>query len=326
VGSDFFEEIGRAVESRWAAVARSPEEFPDVAGSVLEEAQPPADLSAVSILCDAIGRSRLDALGPDSFGQPPLTLYRGPDFYVSALVWMDGTTSIHEHAFAGAFRVLAGSSVHCEYRFDPGEAFDERLVLGDLVSRDPELLEVGATRRIASGPVFIHSLFHLEQPSVTLVVRTIAAGAAPQLDYALPGVAWDPIVRDDGLRRQLAAIRTLHHLAPGEAVLSAMELLSRADPWLTFVVVHHWLANIGPGLGLDWLLDHVAARHRTLGDAFRLAFEGLAHRYASVLLRRTITDPDERFALALEANVPDEASRAKLQAQRAAAAAPPDSH
>jgi hypothetical protein len=35
---------------------------------------------------------------------------------IEALFWVDGTTSIHQHSFSGAFQVLAGKSIHSRYR------------------------------------------------------------------------------------------------------------------------------------------------------------------------------------------------------------------
>ncbi|MFN2514442.1 MAG: hypothetical protein ABR568_23900, partial [Pyrinomonadaceae bacterium] len=44
------------------------------------------------------------------FGNPPITLFAGPRFHIDVYYWLDGTTSIHQHSFTGAFQVLLGSS------------------------------------------------------------------------------------------------------------------------------------------------------------------------------------------------------------------------
>ena len=43
-----------------------------------------------------------------------------------------------------------------------------------------------------AGPEFIHSLFHLERPSMTVVVHNGSSGQPfPQYDYRLPGLGFD---------------------------------------------------------------------------------------------------------------------------------------
>lgn len=314
MGSDFFEALGRAVDTEWTAAGRSPERFAAVAARVLGEATPPRDLTAPAVLREAIARPRLDALGPDNFGQPPLTLFRAEDFYVSALYWLDATTAIHQHAFSGAFRVLVGSSVHCEYRFDERDAVAERLLIGDLAWDRAELLREGDTRPIVAGRSFVHSLFHLDRPTVTIVIRTMAEPVGPQFEYAPPGLAWDPFFRDDGLRRRFAAIETLWQLAPDEAVSSASELISRSDEWTGFLAVHHWFTKVGTGTALDGLVDRVTATHARLDGTLPPALDELARRFELVGRRRLIDDPGQRLFLALLLNLPDQASMTGLLA------------
>src|SRR4029077_7499028 len=102
----------------------------------------------------------------EAFGQPPVTLFWNGRFQIDVLFWHTATTAIHQHAFCGAFAVLGGSSVHCRYEFTPRRKLNSRFLIGRAALREVELLEVGAMRRIARGAGLIHSLFHLETPSV----------------------------------------------------------------------------------------------------------------------------------------------------------------
>ena len=86
---------------------------------------------------------------------------------------MDATASIHQHAFSGAFRVVTGSSLHSEYEFVEQARVSQLLLLGEVRTQRLEALTRGDVRRITSGRAgLVHSLFHLDQPSVTLVIRT----------------------------------------------------------------------------------------------------------------------------------------------------------
>src|SRR5690606_15983271 len=131
------------------------------------------------------------------FGQPEIIAYDHPRFYIQLLFWLDGTTDIHQHEFSGAFHVMAGSSIHALYQFDPKHTITPHLQLGDVRMKKIELLETGTTVPIISGSKCIHSLFHLETPSVTVVVRTQNdPGTSPQFNFLPPHIALDPHLND----------------------------------------------------------------------------------------------------------------------------------
>ncbi|MBK8286905.1 MAG: hypothetical protein IPK97_19710 [Ahniella sp.] len=153
------------------------------------------------------------------FAEPPVSLYAGEHFDISALFWLDGTTSIHQHGFCGAFHVLSGSSIHSQYRFERHEVNAEsesgsplhaddamcpaiaetqpRAIEGTLHLVGCEVLHAGSTRTIRRGQGFIHALFHMVRPSVTIVVRTITDDPKQnvQYDYRWPGFGFDPFHR-----------------------------------------------------------------------------------------------------------------------------------
>ena len=125
------------------------------------------------------------------FSNLPPVVYRCDDFYIELLIWMDATTVIHQHAFSGAFRVFAGSSVHSIYQFHERERISSRLLVGDVRLDRVELLRRGDVRQIKSGRQgLVHALFHLDQPSVTLVVRNSEPWARPQYVLTRPSVAF----------------------------------------------------------------------------------------------------------------------------------------
>src|SRR5687767_4243497 len=63
--------------------------------------------------------------GRRQFSDLPVTVARGTGFYVEILVWAVGTAAIHQHAFSGAFTVLAGSSIHSHYRLETLDRISE---------------------------------------------------------------------------------------------------------------------------------------------------------------------------------------------------------
>ncbi len=193
----FFTELGRAVSREWKQRNFSPAEFPALATAALKKRPPAkhADLAALTrgFLLD-------DDQPPQSgspFGQPELIVYDEPRFYIQVLFWLEGAMEIHQHEFSGAFHVMTGSSLHSEFSFENARAVSAHFRVGDLKLQGTELLETGATVPIHSGAGHIHSLFHLDTPSVSVVVRTHNdPGTGPQFNYLPPHVAVDPYASD----------------------------------------------------------------------------------------------------------------------------------
>ena len=105
------------------------------------------------------------------------------------LYWFASTTAIHDHAFCGAFSVLDGGSLHSQYSFTPSVNCGDGLTLGTLESIRNERLRKGDVRTIHPYDGLIHSLFHIEHPSVSLVVRTQPHIQKGQRNFFPPFVA-----------------------------------------------------------------------------------------------------------------------------------------
>jgi hypothetical protein len=164
------------------------------------------------------------------FGEPPLTLYSTSRFHISLLYWLDSTTSIHEHAFQGAFRVVRGSSLHSRWRFAEETRICGRLRVGNATRVASEVLTMGDVRPILPGGEGAHALFHLEQPSATLVARTRSDPAArPQYEYCPPSLAVDPLVEDPSLTPRLQLLHLLRQEDPARARRAIRQCLVADD-------------------------------------------------------------------------------------------------
>ena len=170
----YFKRLGQRIQEEWLPVHYDPRQLPAVAERALREDAPHASIQPHDVsnwfLATASRPSQPNA--DTNFGQPPIAVYYHDHFYIEILVWLDGTTDIHQHSFDGAFCVLGGSSIHSTYRFHECARTSERVLLGDVEHLHSELLQPGDVRAIASGSSFIHSLFHLDRPSMSVVVST----------------------------------------------------------------------------------------------------------------------------------------------------------
>ena len=150
---DLLMELGPLVETRWRNHDYSEALFPEIAAQALTESALHSRVDPWQVIRWLETATQLprqvDLDG--NFGSPPITLYDGSRFHVSIYFWVNGTTTIHQHAFAGAFQVLLGSSIHSHYTFKTKRAINAHFQTGKLTLEESDLLEKGAVKEIVPG-------------------------------------------------------------------------------------------------------------------------------------------------------------------------------
>jgi hypothetical protein len=297
-------EVGTKIQEAWQAVDHDPRQLPDIATRELRAADLPGRLTPDQIIDWALGEPTLPKQYnlPATFGQPPVTLFRSRRFYIESLFWLDASTSIHEHGFSGAFQVLAGSSIETRYSFEPQRTFDGHFVLGRLAVASTSLLRRGDVRSIASGPGrLVHALFHLERPSVTIVVRTNHdADAGPQLTYARPGIGFDPFYKEETFARGLEVVALLRNLDHADLEAKVGALVHRSDLHAAFRILGECQGHPDRAM-LGRLVERL--RDPSAVDVFRAAFEELRRLKFLVSRRALVKETDLRFFLGVLLNV-----------------------
>ncbi|HXW33111.1 MAG TPA: hypothetical protein VEJ87_00920 [Acidimicrobiales bacterium] len=309
---DYFDQLGKLVDQRWTSAGRTAVLLPEIAAGALCEVPVPDTLTTGSILSllargDQLPRQREAS---DEFGQPPTVMFRGDGLEIQAITWMEGTTSIHQHGFDGAFRVLCGSSLHVPYRFVSGETLAEgHLLAGELVMEHPEILWPGDVRAIVAGHDFIHALFHLERPSVTVVVRNSWSELPyPQYDYRLPGVGIDALSVDDRFAMRMRGLRSLHRLDKTTALDVALDVVASQDLWTGFRVCDDWARGFGDPSGLSALIERLGRRDSALRPLLEPMFAEDLRRGRLLARRGLLRASHHRLLLALIVNLPDRKS------------------
>ncbi len=299
-----FERIGIEVERQWRRVSYDEARFPTIAISALRRAKIPARTSPADVLDWVLGDAALPAQHDvkSEFGDPPITVFRSSRFFIAVLFWNDGTTAIHEHGFSGAFQVLSGSSVHGVYSFKSDMRVSATFALGALKPKHIELLRRGDIRPIVAGQGLIHSLFHLDRPSTSIVIRTTQDADQPsQFEYQPPDVGYASFAEDERSKRRieaLGAMRALserHYFRALAAQARTMEL-----PLLFHALVRHYRDG-----DLDAMRPALAAARARYGKAVdRILAAVLEQRRAHwiIRLRRSARDPELRFFLAVMLN------------------------
>ena len=326
-----FHELGRLVENRWRAVDYDEQRLPGIAAVALDELQVPARVDPFLVLREFHAAhpqpEQRDAEG--RFSDLPITLYNGTRFYIDLYFWLDGTTEIHQHAFAGAFQVLSGSSLHSRYSFTRDREINPHFLTGHLALGDVEILRQGATRPIIPGPDHIHSLFHLDRPSVTLTIRSHhTPTAAPQYAYLKPSLAIHPFYREPAMLKKVQTVSLLLKMRHPEGAARVTELLADSDfesafrmlEAATHIVSDHGLPKaLGLTTSDDLMRRFTAAarvRHGDLVDLVEPVLEE-RRRQAEIARRRgAITSEPHRFLMALLLNVEGRAKVIELVGER----------
>lgn len=330
-------DLGRLIEARFRGVDYDEHRFPALAGEAIAQSGIPGRVDPWEVLrafhqAEPMPEQRdVEA----RFSDLPVTLYNGHGFYIDAYFWLDGTTEIHQHSFAGAFQVWSGSSLHSRYTFAREREINPHFLIGRLALENVEILEQGAIRPIVPGQTSIHSLFHLDRPSITLTVRTHhTPTAAPQYAYLKPSLAVNPFYRDAALSRKTQTLSLLLKMRHPEADLRIRELLADADFATTFRLLEaasHFLSEGGLrqalGLaanhdGMAGLMDAARRRHGHLVDLVGPVIEERRRQTEIAQRRAAITGEDHRFFLALLLNVGERGRLLELVSARYAGSDP----
>ncbi len=300
------EQIGRELQARWRAVRNDHRRFADLAVAVLEEFSPADRLTAEDfvrgLFTDDVLTIQTD---PESkFGDASITLFRGREFHIAVLFWLDSRTSVHQHGFSGAFQVLAGSSIHARYNFEQTRYLDDHVHLGRMELKDLEVLDRGDVRPILPGDEYVHALWHLERPSVSFIVReNIRSTAQPQYAYLPPCVEYDPFFID---HTTTTRVQMLHVLRRSKAPLlgEMVEAVGHEGAPLPIVRVAQWAQHVPAEFG-QRLVEAVRKGDPGYADALDSGLEELEREGRISRVRDRVSDADQRLLLGLLLHCPD---------------------
>jgi hypothetical protein len=318
-------QLGAAIERRWAKCGHRFECFAEIAAEQLQAAALDERFDEDAVLRWVYRvRRLLPQLDLDAtFGEPPVTVWHGKDFLIDLYFWLQPETAIHDHSFAGAFTNLRGESLHVRYDFRRSERVGADVLLGELRVQQTETLTRGAVRPIVAGPRFIHSVWHLERPTITLAVRTARLGPVKRLySYCQPGFAYPHTLSPPAeLQRRRQFVRYLFRREHPQRTELLAELLARARPaeLLVYLGDLRWLtADHDENEALHQrLVQQLRARHGTWLDVALRAVR--ANEMFDVLRWDNLTAVEHRFFVALLANLPRRDEIATWVARKAGA-------
>ncbi len=315
---ELFNKLGAEVEILWRDQNYDEAIFPELAAQALREANIPAKMSAWDVMEWTMQQVVLPDQKdlPGRFGDPPITLYNSPRFHIDVYFWLEGTTAIHQHSFCGAFQVMMGSSIHSWYEFERSESLNVFTEIGNMNLKLCELLSIGDVQTIQPGKQYIHGLFHLEQPSATIVVRThLSPLHMPQFSYFKPHLALDPFFQESGTTKKMQCVSAMIRAKYPRADEFIADWLRTSDFQTTFHILSSLRSHLqsnqidqlfnlsAPKTRLDSLMEVVRERHGERANIFTQIFANIEKLDEILRLRNFVTDPEHRFFLALLMNV-----------------------
>jgi len=300
----YFENLGRTVLESWRQQNFSLEAFPELARIAIDETPPSGNVDIDVMIREFLSNDEQPFQSESGFGQPELIAFNDPRFYIQILFWLEGTTEIHQHEFSGAFHVLQGSSVHSEFDFAGARTITPHIRIGDLRVKRIELLETGRTIPISSGRECIHSLFHLDTPSITVVVRTHHdPGTGPQYNYLPPHIAINPLHADALTTRRKQLLDVLETIDDPDYATLVGEMLESLDFERGFHILRHAMGHLQELCEWEEALSIFQNRHGELAKGVPDTLAECLRRETITQMRHHIGNPDHRFFLALLMNV-----------------------
>lgn len=165
--------LAESLETKWSL-----EDFPQQAFKALTDFQITCGLSQFESELDRWLLS-LEKLPKqvnlyNAFGEPSISLFNNDKFVVDIYFWRKCDTLIHSHAFRGAFKVLYGQSIHEEFQVQfEDEKPNNNIKVSRVSRKSAKAMKAGDTHKILPGMQLVHRVLHLENPTVSLCVRTV---------------------------------------------------------------------------------------------------------------------------------------------------------
>lgn len=185
-----YQHLGAHLAQDWRKKGSHAEVFPALAAQLFREyfAECPYTLDPLLALAYANPIIPEQLLHRHISDSPRINLYKDELIQLDLYFWIRPTI-IHSHHFWGAFQVVHGQSLHALFDFEDETSPVEVVSLGKLKVKKVELLAPGDVRGVVPGMRFIHQVYHLSKPTVSLVARLVEGGRERLEQCFFPGLA-----------------------------------------------------------------------------------------------------------------------------------------
>ena len=199
---------------------------------------------------------------------------------------------------------MAGSSIHSCFEFRDVKPVTAHFQTGNQKLLRTQLLETGSTVPIISGRNCIHSLFHLDSPSVSVVIRTHSdPGTGPQFTYLPPHLAIDPVQNDALTIRRKQLLDMLERTGDGAYTELVLEMIAALDLERGFFVLQNCITHLRQLGTWEDVWETFVQKHGALATPVGPTLEEIMRRDGIAAMRSSVEAAEHRFFLALLLNV-----------------------
>ncbi len=219
----------------------------------------------------------------NAFGEPSISLFNNDKFSVDVYFWRTNDTVIHSHGFRGAFKVLFGQSLHEEFNVETtnnltrqsalnlisvqaAHPADSDVLSSKIMKSKIEILKTGDTRTILPGMDLVHRVLHLDNPTVTLCIRTVNDKALSQWHHLSSGISYQQRNLEELTIKQILYVQFLFESNPANAKNYLNEMLGLISV-ATQLAVYEGLFHDEFGLDPEttyFMIDHMRTRFEDL--------------------------------------------------------------
>lgn len=211
--------------------------------------------------------------------------------------WFDDIATPHHHAWTGFFMNLKGRVIHSVYDFISQEYIGPHLAFGKLENHTTELITEGMAVPVLPGAGYIHSLWHVDSPCISLSVRIKSAKFTPDaltLDYdRWSGTAFCVSQRDDVSQLYkwlllLLKIDKAHYYRVVDDIIAQEDVT-------TVILLLSTVMNTEMDLGLaEYINDQSSEKAPDLQKRYGTFAEGLARNRLFTSIRFNVLDSELR--------------------------------
>lgn len=208
------------------------------------------------------------------FGEPNIIAWSSDRFRIELSYWYGNTTTLHDHAFSGAFRVLVGAAVENTYKFEGEIVASPLLTIGKLERIGITLLELGSISQFPATRDYLHGVVPVICPTCILTIRT-HRDKSPNLqrEFLWPNIAF--ALDDDSIEHRRAKLlwsiaqndvdiakAVIRRAAPGWGDIETALILLATPPALSVALAEEINGLFASSLHLQTVITAIGRRHK----------------------------------------------------------------
>lgn len=178
-------------------------------------------------------------------------IYNNGRFMIEILNWAGSHVNVHDHDFSGVQFQLKGDALNVVYDFDRDDENHGALRFGELKVREAKIWKEGGRSMVRGGDVDPHCVFHLGQPTTSLLIRTLPTPRMGSQSNYFPTLAAHYTVNTDLQRKKLTGLNLLSKQNPKAFRECFMEFVDNQSLAENFFM----MLKLGPRLFTDDTVD-----------------------------------------------------------------------